>query len=324
MTRLGALARSATLAGVVLGCSAPATEPAGDATILVPPALGAPPASGSASGPSAKPHDRFQELAFAALEGICERAWWGEGDDLRAGCKECPATPRSPQGGRTEPKPAAIAHADPALRVLRRYAARLMGNAAPEIVLSYEGCRPESDNVGTLVIDAEKKVLLRDHPSFELLACETAARDKREVLVCIGHENAWTQREGLKERTVGVYDGLKQRWLSNGRPTEVITWHPRRLFVSDADYFCGQTHGTPPRLDIRFGRVTGISVSAGLFTFTGTFAKHAPSDAFRKACEDGADLGAVLQPAPFSLDFELREGKLVATPSAESWLAATR
>ncbi len=265
-----------------------------------------------------------QEEIFAALEGICERAWWVKDGDLRVGCKNCPK-PSSPESATRIEQAAAIAHADPALRVLRRYAARLMGNAAPEIVLSYQGCRTESDNVGTLVIDAAKKVLLRDHPSFELLACETAARDEREVLVCIGHENAWTQTEGSNERTVGVYDGLKQRFWSNGRPTDVITWHPKRLFSSDAHYFCGPTHRTPlPGSHIHFGEVKGIRVSVNHVTFTGTFAKRAPTDAYRKACEDGTDLAAVLQPEPFSLEFELRAVELVATPSTERWLAAAQ
>lgn len=157
MTRLGVLSASATLAAAMLGCRAPATEPAGGATILVPPAVVAPPPSGSASRPPAKPPDGFQEQVFAALEGICERAWWMKDGDLRVGCKQCPRLPWVSREDAMVPPTAAIAQADPALHVLRRFAARLMGNAVPEIVLSYDGCRPESDNVGTLVIDAEKK-----------------------------------------------------------------------------------------------------------------------------------------------------------------------
>jgi len=125
-------------------------------------------------------------------------------------------------------------------------------------------------------------------------------------------------------RTVGVYDALEPRRMSNGRPTEVTTWHPRWLFEYSADYWCIRSQGPPPGFDVSFGEVNGIRVTGDVVTFTGTFAKRAPTDAYRKACEDGSDLGAVLQAAPFSLDFMLREGKLVATPSADSWLAAAR
>ena len=321
--RLGALAGSATLAGVVLGCTA-SPEPPRDVILAVPPpsiALIVP-----RPRPERSPGGRFEQQVFAALEGVCERAWWVEDGDLRVGCKQCPRMPWASPEEATEAPPAAIAHADPALRVLRKFAARLMGNAGPEIVLSYEGCQPEeAGHVGTLVIDAEKQGILRDHSSFELLACRAAPRDEREVLVCIGHEDAWRlrRRDGTKVRTVGVYDGIESRRIGDGGFTEVITWHPMRLFEHNAEYFCGG-RSRLPGIVLRFGDVSGMSVTGDLVTFTGTFAKRTPTDAYRQACEDGADLGAVLQAAPFSLDFELRDGKLVATPSAERWLAAAR
>lgn len=337
--RRGALAGSATLAGVLAatlllsmelaGCAPPrpvdAEPPARSepkpsttgATTSSPPSAAPPavPAEPPPGGP-------FTDAVFAALEGICERAWSTDERGLHLGCKQCP---RAEPGHTASGSPTAIAHAEPALVVTRIFAGKLLGPGSDAVVVAYDGCMPGIYGYGgTLLVDRATRRVVRDEAGLALFACQAAAHDGREVLVCRARRDGYKMTVGSEAHFVGVYDPIDLRPVNADDATDIAAWHAIPLFTTDAAYYCA-AGGTPPGTLVRHtGAGGGLRVEPPKVVVSGTFAKRVPTPAYRKACEADADLADVLRPEPFELAFRLERGRLVATPAAASWIARAR